>query len=85
MKSSGSKTMISENKTSTRGKVLLRIGVWTKVHPHLDSRVGKEEDLILRVDKGYRDKKEINQKVDTIVVMIFFKKKKSQSDFQNSS
>lgn len=70
MKSSGSKTMISENKTSTRGKVLLRMGVWTKVHPHLDSRVGKEEDLILRVDKGCRDKKEIKQKGDTIVVMI---------------
>lgn len=61
------------------------MGVWTKVHPHLDSRVGKEEDLILRVDKGCRDKKEIKQKGDTIVVMIFKKKKKSQSDFQNSS
>lgn len=51
------------------------MGVWTEVHPHLDSRVGKEEDLILRVDKGCRDKKEIKQikqKVDTIAIMIFF-------------
>lgn len=76
--------MISENKTSNRGKVVIRKGVWTKLHPNLDSRVGKEEDLILRVDKGYKDEKEIKQKVDTIAVMIK-KKKKSQSDFQNFS